>query len=272
MNTPNAPHTGSVSEAAPASELTPQAIGLVRVSTERQDTDRQIQAIETYCKLENYHLSKIIEEQPGTSGRNPAVRKGGIEATGYYNELISSLSPETGRPGLTAAIHAMRTNQCSILVIYALDRLSRDATELLLLQRIAEAHGITLAVVNAGGALEASTASGWLQFAMQAILAEHECRQIAERTSSSLKAKSAAWNAGDRTGPHVGRPPVGWQRDPTGPGYIHDPDRWPTVQRVHQLRNAGNTYKQISEQTGIPQSSVKSYIDAATWQQPDTTK
>jgi len=244
------------------------AIGLVRVSTDRQDTDRQIDAIQQFCRLEGYNLYTILRERPGTSGRNSAVRKGGSEALQHYILLAggeNNLDPE--RPQLSSALWHIRNNYIDVLVIYALDRLSRDATELLLLQRIAEAHNVTLAIVNSGGALQTDTASGWLQFAMQALLAEHECRQIGERTSASLKAKSEAWAGGDRSGAHVGRPPVGWQKDPETGRYIHS-NSWELVCRVAEMRKKGATYSNIAAATGVPRSSIKSYIDAFYWQPP----
>ena len=246
---------------------TKNAVGLVRVSTDKQEYERQINAIAQYCTLEEYNLGRIFQEEPGTSGRNTAVRKGGFDALGHYNQLCKLHPPGTvvdpERPALSEAINAIRTwEEIDVLVIYALDRLSRDATELLLLQRIAEAHDVTLAVVSAGGALEASTASGWLQFAMQAILAEHECRQVAERTSASLRTKAEAGRRGARSGSHVGRPPVGWRKDPETGAFVHDENTWPIVEQVTDLRNKGCTYSQIAETTGVPRSSVRTYLSA----------
>lgn len=259
-STAGSPAAGPVQAEALAA-CRPTAVAYLRVSTDQQDTLRQRQQIARYCTVEGIDLLEIIEEPEAVSGRARAVKRKPQEALAYYANLIRCPATDAERPGLRqlfARIEALRPDYA---IFYALDRLSRDATELLLLRRILQAANCEIVALSGGGALDTSTASGWLQFVIQAMLAEHECLQISERTSASLIAK--------RHDPtvHVGRPPVGWRK--IGDHYEHDPATWPKVEEAHELRHDHNcNYAQIAAALGIGTSSVKSYLDAYHWHPP----
>lgn len=232
------------------------AIAYLRVSTDRQETDRQRRMIDAYCQLHDIELLTTIEEPEGISGRSAAVKRSAAEALDYYAALAVRNTGLIERPGYRQLLNGLACQAPNLVIFYALDRLARDATELLILERRIADHGAAIVAISQGGAVDTTTAAGWLQFAIQAVLAEHECRQISDRTKATLKAKQAA-------GKHVGRPKVGWRKGPTG--WEHDPATWPTVEEVARLRRAGHTYRTIAAETAVSRSAIKAHLDAYTW-------
>ena len=244
----------------------PTAIGYIRVSTDQQCTERQRLQIREYCRLHEMDLREIVEEPEAVSGRADEVKRQPKDALDYYRKLIKDPDRAAARPGLRrlfARLGDLPLAGRAYVIFYALDRLSRDATELLLIRRILQAWNCEIVALNAGGSVDASTASGWLQFVIQAMLAEFECLQISERTSATLQNKVKH----DKT-VHVGRPPVGWRKNKETGAYEHDPEKWLTVAAAVRLRGANFPYAAIATQLSIPRSSVKSYLDAYHWQPP----
>ena len=234
------------------------AIPYVRVSTDTQNTDAQVDAIRSWAATNNVPLDTFIREDEATSGRSEAVRRGPAQALMYYAMLAQGSYASLERGGyaeLLGRVDRYIAAKRSVGVIfYSLDRISRDWLELGLLERLLTLRGVPVILVNQGGVIDTSTSTGRLMFRMQAILATHECEQTAERTSRSLRAKVKA-------GVKVGRPPVGWRKGAAG-AFEHDPETWPMVERIAILRRQGNTYEQIVAATGVSMGMIKCYIDA----------
>ena len=236
------------------------AMAYIRVSTNEQETQRQADTIRRHCQVEGIELLDIIQESNAASGRPSAVKRSPAEAVFYYRSLLDDNWQELERPGYAEFLSRVLADPPTYAVFYALDRLSRDATELLLIRRVLQEVDCEIIALNHGGALDTSTAAGWLQFAIQAILAEHECHQVSERTRATLKTKA------NDPAIHIGRPPVGWRK--RNGSYEHDPAAWPRVQAAAQLRQDGGKYHEIARELDITLSSVKSHLDAHTWQPP----
>lgn len=251
-------------------KTSPAAIGYARVSTEKQDTERQQAAITRYAQLQEYDLKRYgIILDNGISGRSSAARRGGRQALEYYAAICNLDLDVIEREGYRKLLWSIIHEDVDVVLIYAIDRFSRDAVELLLLAQICQLHDASLVILSAGNSLDTHTAAGWLQYAMQACFAEYEVRVGSERTSATLCNMGTAWREGRRDLPHVGRPPNGWRKNPDTGKYEHDPDAWPVVELVHEFRDQGKTYTEISEQTGIPVSSIKRWLDAYGWQPPE---
>jgi len=251
-------------------KLKHRSIGYVRVSTDRQETDRQITAITRHAREQNINLVQIIEEKLGISGRSSAVKKSADKALEYYGALISGDFDRIERPGYGELMSSLESQpEITHVIFYALDRLARDAIELLLLERMFARYDVHIICVSQGGVSNTTTATGWVQFSISAIMSEMECRQTSERTSATLKEKVLAWNDGSGT-VHVGRPPVGWKKDSLTCEYVRDPERWPLVEEVYLLHKKGLSYKKISEHCSISTGMVKAYLNSYEWQHNTT--
>jgi len=236
------------------------AMAYIRVSTDEQETQRQADTIRRHCQIEGIELLDIIQESSAASGRPSAVRRSPSDAIFYYRSLLDDNWQELERPGYAEFLSRVLADPPTYAIFYALDRLSRDATELLLIRRVLQEVDCEIIALNQGGALDTSTAAGWLQFAIQAVLAEHECHQVSERTRATLKTKA------NDPAIHIGRPPVGWRK--RDGAYEHDPVAWPRVEAAAQLRQEGAKYHEIARELAISVSSVKPYLDAHTWTPP----
>ena len=145
------------------------AIGYIRVSTEEQaregvSLDNQKARIESYCKYKRFDLRSTIEDAGISGGKNKA------------------------RPGFIDLLDRIESGKARVVVIYSLERLSRDMLTLLALERLLDGNGVELHTVD--GLVDTSTPDGWLNFAMKAFLGEMERRQVKHRTKKAMEFKN----------------------------------------------------------------------------------
>jgi len=232
-----------------------------RVSTDKQELDRQTWVIETWAAMAGAPISDWLEDA-GISGRASAV-KGAAAERGKDMEYYAALCLQNylqgesliERPGFLLLLKAVADGQYQRVVVADITRLSRDLIELLLLERQLRRMGCALVAVASGtGAIDTSTAAGWMLYVMQAMWAELEARLISGRTISSLKAKVAA-------GIKLGRPPAGWMKGPRGadgsPGqYVPDRAVWDRMLRLVALKEAGCTGEECAQVLGFASEKV----------------
>ena len=161
-----------------------RTIGYVRVSTEEQaregiSLDNQKAKIEAYCEYKGLTLMGIIEDAGISGGKNKA------------------------RPGFIEVLNRIESGEAEALVLYSLERLSRDMLTLLALERLLDEHDIELHTVE--GEVNTSTPDGFVNFAMKAFLGEMERRQVKYRTKKAMEFKKAQ-------GSVVGSVPYGYRR------------------------------------------------------------
>lgn len=161
-----------------------RALGYVRVSTSLQASegvslDNQKDRIRTYCQYRGFDLIGIVEDAGISGGKNKA------------------------RPGFIEVLDRIESGEAQGLVLYSLERLSRDMLTLLALERLLDEHDIELHTVE--GEVNTSTPDGWLNFAMKAFLGEMERRQVKYRTKRAMEFKKAQ-------GSIVGSVPYGFRR------------------------------------------------------------
>ena len=135
-------------------------IGYIRVSTEEQNEDRQLDALRPVCSALH------VEKCSAVSGSRPV-----------FESLISGLQ------------------QGDTLVVWSLDRAFRSARDALNIQAELKARGIDLEIVSLGA--DTGTADGLLAFTIVAAVAEHERNRLSERTKQGL---AAAKRRGKRLG------------------------------------------------------------------------
>ena len=124
-----------------------------------------------------------------------ALLKADVTADAIYDDHASGKLAE--RPGLTACMKALRTND--VLVVWKLDRLGRSLAHLVDTVTKLNERGVGLKVLTGQGAqIDTTTASGRLVFGIFASLAEFERELIRERTMAGLSAGRARGRKGGR--------------------------------------------------------------------------
>jgi DNA invertase Pin-like site-specific DNA recombinase len=154
-------------------------VGYVRVSTEEQGDlgaglEAQRQAITTECKARGWELLAIHED-------------------------VASGKAFTNRPGLEAALQAVRRKEAGGLVVAKLDRLSRSVIDAAQTIERARREGWNLVALDLG--VDFSTAAGEAMAHMTAVFAQLERRLIGERTRAALAVRK-------EQGVRLGRPPA----------------------------------------------------------------
>ncbi len=145
------------------------------------------------------------------------------------------------RPGLDDLRAAVAAGEVAVVVVYAVDRLSRSQADTLELLREFEQHGAGLAA--ASQAFDTTTPMGRAMLGMLAIFAELQRAEIAERTRVALAAKASRGEA-------VGRAPFGLLRvEREGEPAVFDrhPDEWATVARILTERGGGASCQAIAD-------------------------
>jgi site-specific DNA recombinase len=163
--------------------MTIQVIGYCRVSTEyqRENTslDKQEADIRDFCRLHNLELVNIVAD--AESGYGPANK----------------------RPAFVRAINYLQTGEAQALVVWKLDRYSRNVKEGLELFSYFEKKGYDL--ISVRDQINTATPAGRAFFQMALVFAEWERNTIVERVKTGLAVKRAR---GEFAG---GSAPYGWR-------------------------------------------------------------
>jgi len=140
-----------------------------------------------YMRVSKADGSQVLDLQ------RDALLAAGVQPQHLYEDCASGRQDD--RPGLAACLKALRADD--VLVIWKLDRLGRDLRHLLNTVHALTTQGIGLKVLTGhGAALDTTTATGKLVFAMFAALAEFERELIVERTRAGLTAARARGRTG----------------------------------------------------------------------------
>ena len=153
---------------------------------------------------------------------------------------VSGKASLANRPGLMAAMSAVVSNRAGVLLVAKMDRLSRDPLVSLTIEKAMAASGAR--VVSTEG--EGSGSDEPTHIFMKRILgamSELESSLISARTKSALAVKK-------QRGERVGRPPKGFSLGDEGT--LVRNEEYVDVYRILEMREAGATYKVITEMTG----------------------
>src|SRR5664280_125374 len=168
-----------------------------------------------------------------------AKRRGWDEADVSYVEDAGFSGKNLDRPGIEAALDALRHRRADTLVVSKLDRLSRSLVDFAgLMDRASREHWALIALdLN----VDTSTPAGEAMAAMLATFAQFERRLIGERTKSALAVKKAA-------GVRLGRPRL-------------IPED--VVARIVAERSSGATLRAIAE--GLNRDGVPTAMRGRQW-------
>jgi site-specific DNA recombinase len=140
------------------------------------------------------------------------------------------------RPGLAELRAYVAAGEVAVVVVYAVDRLSRRQADTLALLEELEQHGAGLAA--ASQPFDTTSPAGRAMLGMLAVFAELSRAEIRERTRVALAKRKAQGHA-------VSRPAFGLMRE--GAGFARDPQTWPTVARILAERGAGRSCQAIAD-------------------------
>ncbi len=159
---------------------------------------------------------------------------GWVHVGTYCDAAVSGTTVE--REQLTRLRQQVKAGALDYVVVYKLDRLSRDLTDFAVLMKEFVAHGVTF--VSATQALEAHTPEGKLSMNMMAVVADYEAAMIRARIRDKLRATRAQ---GRWVG---GRPPIGYSKGKSGLR-IHAKEA-ETVRLIYTLFQRGEPMAQIA--------------------------
>jgi site-specific DNA recombinase len=130
------------------------------------------------------------------------------------------------RPGLERALALARERKIDLLLVYRVDRLSRNVRQLAQLAEQLDGYGCALR--SATEPFDTSAAAGRMMLQMLGVFAEFEHATIVDRVSAGIerRAKQGRWA--------TGRLPFGYRRNEQK-DVVADETRAPIVQRVFQL-------------------------------------
>jgi DNA invertase Pin-like site-specific DNA recombinase len=126
-----------------------------------------------------------------------AERRGWSVSAEFVDAGYSAAS--MARPGITAALEALRAGEADVLVVAKLDRLSRSLNDFAGIMERAQRERWSLVALDAD--VDTTTPAGEAMVSVLSVFAQFERRLISQRTKDTLALKRAE-------GVRLGRPPT----------------------------------------------------------------
>jgi DNA invertase Pin-like site-specific DNA recombinase len=203
-------------------------VAYCRVSTEEQaaegfSIDGQAEKLHAYAELHDLGPVMLIED-PGRSGKN-------LE-----------------RPGLQQLLAMVEQGRVTNVLVWRLDRLSRNLSDLILLADTFGKNDVGLHSFTEK--IDLSSATGRMFYNILGAFAQFYREQLAENVRLGMQQAA-------REGRWVNRPKMGY--DLVG-GHLVLNGEAPTVRRVFDLRAEGLSFREIEERTGVKYSTVRAVL------------
>lgn len=203
-------------------------VAYCRVSTEEQaaegwSIEGQAEKLKAYAKLRDLGPVTVVED-PGWSGKNMK------------------------RPGLTRLLKAIDDGLVAHVLIWRLDRLSRDLADLILMADRFLRSGVSLHSFTEQ--LDYSSASGRMQFHVLGTFAQFFREQLAENVDMGIQQAidSGRW---------TNRPKTGYSMVD---GLLVPNHDAPLVRKIFRLRSEGKSFRDIEVDTGIKYSTARAIV------------
>ena len=192
------------------------AVGYVRVSTDEQSLgpDAQRAAIEKWAQSRGVRVAAVFEDH-GVSGGAPAEK----------------------RPGLLAALAALRENGAGLLVAAKRDRVGRDTMIVAMVEQAAVRAGAT--VTTADGASDGAGPEGQLMRGIVDVFAAYERGVIKSRTRAALAVKRTR-------GERIGGIPYGHELAADGVHLAENAAEQAVIGQIRGLRAAGLSLRSVT--------------------------
>jgi len=206
-------------------------VGYLRVSTDGQDLgpEAQREALERWCAAEGARLVAVLEDR-GVSGGAELER----------------------RPGLLAALEAVRSHGAGVLLVAKRDRLARDVVVAATIARVALRNGAEVIAADGVGNGD-SPADEFMRTVVDGA-AQYERALIRARTRAALAVKRGR---GEKTGGSV---PFGYRLGADGVHLEPDEVEQQVVELVRRLRADGLSLRAVVERLnadGVPARGQK---------------
>jgi DNA invertase Pin-like site-specific DNA recombinase len=159
-----------------------------------------------------------------------ALTASGVDPKRVYSDKLSGTSTREQRPGLAALLDYARTGDA--IVVVGIDRLGRNAAEVMMTIRELGERGIVLRSLREG--IDTSNATGRMVAGVLASLAELELELGRERRAAAREARRSR-------GQHIGRPKA------------LDEKKTALAQRMH---TSGESASTIATALGVSRATV----------------
>jgi site-specific DNA recombinase len=195
-------------------------IGYVRVSTEEQaqsglGLESQQSKIQAYCDLYGHELVQIVTDA-GQSAKS------------------------LNRPGIKAALGSLSRGEADGLVIFKLDRLSRNVSDMGSLIDTYFTEKAGKALLSVSDQIDTTTAGGRLVLNVLMSVAQWEREAIGERTAAALESKA---RRGEIKG---GAAPIGKQW--ADKAHVDNENELEAVKIIQELRESGLSMRAIVDE------------------------
>ena len=200
-----------------AATRTPRvAIAYLRASKHEQRLSRQAQraSIEAWAKREGFRVAVWCTDQG-----------------------VRSVSPIAERPGLRAALSAIREHRARVLVVARRDRIARDVVLAAIVDRAVTTAGARLVSASGEGNGD-SPADAFIRTVIDGA-AQYEHGLIRARTCAALAAKRAR-------GERIGSVPFGFALDRDGARLVANEREQATIARARELRTSGLSLRAVA--------------------------
>lgn len=161
-----------------------------------------------------------------------AERSGWTIVQTFQDAGVSGGKGRDQRPGLDGLLKAVARKEVDIVCAWSVDRLGRSLPDLITFLGELQAHGCDLFLHQQ--ALDTSTPSGRMMFAMLGVFAEFERALIRARVMSGLERARAK-------GVRIGRPPVAPIR----------------LKKIEEGLRAGLSIRVVAKATGVSSATVQ---------------
>ena len=151
------------------------------------------------------------------------------------------------RPAITELIRQVEAGEVANVIVWRLDRLSRDSADLSGLIKLFERHCVAVHSVSEGK-VDVASASGRMQAGIHGVLAQYYREGLVENV------KMGNFQAITQRGRWLNRAPSGYDMVN---GYLQPNEVAPLIPRIFQLRSTGASYTVIEAATGIKYSTVR---------------
>ena len=154
---------------------------------------------------------------------------------------------DLNRPAIAELIRLVEASEVANVIVWRLDRLSRDSADLSGLIKRFERHCVAVHSVSEGK-VDVNSASGRMQAGIHGVLAQYYREGLVENV------KMGNQQAITQKGRWLNRAPSGYDMVN---GFLEPNELAPLISRVFELRANGMSYNEIERATGIKYSTVR---------------
>lgn len=190
------------------------AVAIVRVSTEDQNLGPEAQRAAITAWAE----------------------RSGVSVVSWHEDRLSGATPAEDRPGLLAALGALRLHRAGLLVAAKRDRIARDVVIAATVEQLARDAGAR--VVTADGVSVEDTPEAALMRTLMDAFAQYERALIRARTKAALRVKRARGERFSR------RAPLGFRLEDGC--LVEDATERAILERVRSMRSEGLSFVRVA--------------------------